>query len=167
MSRPDRVEFAVAGGAEAIFMRNASDTQRVPKPFLRLKGVELPVAWSTRQVKDSIKLYRFHIKRLQSPTVGPNRSSEDSRFNEPSAERDSVPGRGAPLSGGRVVTVAISSSLLGAEARFDGGHARDDYPAGPLSRYCEWVPLCLEAAIGLGTPRECGREVAGRHYLSP
>jgi len=52
------------------------------------------------------------------------------------------------------IRVGISSCLLGEEVRYDGGHKRDAYVNGTLSRYFEFVPVCPEVAIGLGTPRE-------------
>jgi len=52
------------------------------------------------------------------------------------------------------IRVGISSCLLGAEVRFDGGHKRDAYVNGTLTKYFEFVPVCPEVAIGLGTPRE-------------
>lgn len=52
------------------------------------------------------------------------------------------------------IRIGISSCLLGAEVRFDGGHKRDAYINGTLSRYFEFVPVCPEVAIGLGTPRQ-------------
>ncbi|MGK0171835.1 MAG: hypothetical protein ACI9W2_003566 [Gammaproteobacteria bacterium] len=54
----------------------------------------------------------------------------------------------------RPIRVGISSCLLGSEDRFDGGHKRDAYATGTLSQYFEFVPVCPEVAIGLGTPRE-------------
>ena len=51
------------------------------------------------------------------------------------------------------IRVGISSCLLGAAVRYDGGHKRDAYITGTLARYFEFVPLCPEVAIGLGTPR--------------
>jgi uncharacterized protein YbgA (DUF1722 family)/uncharacterized protein YbbK (DUF523 family) len=44
--------------------------------------------------------------------------------------------------------------LLGQEVRFDGGHKRDTFITGTLSRYFDFVPVCPEMAIGLGIPRE-------------
>lgn len=52
------------------------------------------------------------------------------------------------------IRVGISSCLLGAKVRFDGGHKRDAYITGTLGQYFDFVPVCPEAAIGLGTPRE-------------
>ena len=51
------------------------------------------------------------------------------------------------------IRVGISSCLLGATVRYDGGHKRDAFINGTLSRCFEFVPLCPEVAIGLGTPR--------------
>ena len=50
--------------------------------------------------------------------------------------------------------VGVNNCLLGAEVRFDGGHKRDAYINGTLSKWFELVPVCPEVAIGLGTPRE-------------
>ena len=51
------------------------------------------------------------------------------------------------------IPVGISSCLLGEDVRFDGGHKRDAYITGTLSRYFEFHPLCPEVGIGLGIPR--------------
>lgn len=52
------------------------------------------------------------------------------------------------------ILLGISSCLLGEEVRFDGGHKRDAYITGTLSRYFRFVHVCPEAAVGLGIPRE-------------
>lgn len=52
------------------------------------------------------------------------------------------------------IKLGISACLLGEEVRFDGGHKQDAYINGTLSQYFEFVPVCPEVAIGLGTPRE-------------
>lgn len=52
------------------------------------------------------------------------------------------------------IRIGISACLLGQEVRFDGGHKRDTFITGTLSRYFEFVPVCPELAIGLGVPRE-------------
>ena len=54
---------------------------------------------------------------------------------------------------GDSIKLGISSCLLGAEVRFDGGHKRDAYINGTLSEYFEFVPVCPEVAIGLSIPR--------------
>jgi uncharacterized protein YbgA (DUF1722 family)/uncharacterized protein YbbK (DUF523 family) len=57
----------------------------------------------------------------------------------------------SPASG---IRIGVSSCLLGREVRFDGGHKRDPFVAGVLSRYFELVPVCPELEIGLGVPRD-------------
>jgi uncharacterized protein YbgA (DUF1722 family)/uncharacterized protein YbbK (DUF523 family) len=52
------------------------------------------------------------------------------------------------------IPIGISSCLLGASVRFDGGHKHDAYITGTLARWFEFIPFCPEVAIGLGTPRE-------------
>ena len=52
------------------------------------------------------------------------------------------------------IQVGISSCLLGQEVRFDGGHKRDSYITGTLSQFFDFVPVCPEAAVGLGIPRQ-------------
>jgi uncharacterized protein YbbK (DUF523 family) len=49
--------------------------------------------------------------------------------------------------------VGISSCLLGYEVRHDGGHKRDSFLVDALSPVVEWVSVCPEIEIGLGTPR--------------
>lgn len=57
------------------------------------------------------------------------------------------------------IRIGISSCLLGEEVRFDGGHKHDRYLTGTLGQYFEWVPVCPEVEVGLGTPRETIRLV--------
>lgn len=52
------------------------------------------------------------------------------------------------------IKLGISACLLGQEVRFDGGHKRDAYINGTLNQYFEFISVCPEVAIGLGTPRE-------------
>lgn len=59
----------------------------------------------------------------------------------------------------RPIRIGISSCLLGEEVRFDGGHKRDAFLTETFGRYVEWVPVCPEVEIGLGTPRESIRLV--------
>lgn len=49
--------------------------------------------------------------------------------------------------------IGISACLLGQEVRFDGGHKRDDFLTRILGPHVEWVPVCPEVEMGLGTPR--------------
>ena len=50
--------------------------------------------------------------------------------------------------------IGISQCLLGEHVRHDGGHKRDAFLIEALSEYVEWVPVCPEVELGLGTPRE-------------
>ena len=50
--------------------------------------------------------------------------------------------------------IGISQCLLGAEVRYDGGHKRDPFLVETFGRFVEWVPVCPEVEIGMGTPRE-------------
>jgi uncharacterized protein YbgA (DUF1722 family)/uncharacterized protein YbbK (DUF523 family) len=50
--------------------------------------------------------------------------------------------------------LGISACLLGDEVRFDGGHKRDAFLTGVLSSHVEWVRVCPEVEVGMGTPRE-------------
>jgi uncharacterized protein YbbK (DUF523 family) len=52
------------------------------------------------------------------------------------------------------IRIGISRCLLGEEVRYDGGHKRDSYIVDVLGKDFEWVPVCPEVEIGLGTPRE-------------
>ncbi|MDJ0786336.1 MAG: DUF523 and DUF1722 domain-containing protein [Myxococcota bacterium] len=50
--------------------------------------------------------------------------------------------------------IGISSCLLGSEVRWDGGHKHDRFLSQQLAPFVEWVPVCPEVELGLGTPRE-------------
>jgi uncharacterized protein YbbK (DUF523 family) len=50
--------------------------------------------------------------------------------------------------------IGISQCLLGDNVRYDGGHKLDSVLIETLSRHVEWVPVCPEVEVGLGTPRE-------------
>lgn len=52
------------------------------------------------------------------------------------------------------VRIGVSSCLLGQKVRYDGGHKRDDFVSDLLARFVEFVPVCPEMEIGLGTPRD-------------
>ncbi len=49
--------------------------------------------------------------------------------------------------------VGVSACLLGEAVRYDGGHKRDAYLVGGLGAHVEWVSVCPEVELGLGTPR--------------
>ncbi len=57
------------------------------------------------------------------------------------------------------IKMGISSCLLGNNVRWNGGHRHDRYLTDTLGQYVEWVPVCPEVEIGLGTPRETLRLV--------
>lgn len=50
--------------------------------------------------------------------------------------------------------LGISACLLGQPVRFNGGHKQSQLCSDTLARHFEFVPICPEVAIGLGTPRE-------------
>ncbi len=52
------------------------------------------------------------------------------------------------------IRIGVSACLLGQEVRYDGGHKRDPFLVETFGRYVEWVQVCPEAEIGLGTPRD-------------
>lgn len=52
------------------------------------------------------------------------------------------------------IRLGVSTCLLGENVRFDGGHKHDLYLTETLGQFIEWVPVCPEVEIGLGTPRE-------------
>ena len=59
--------------------------------------------------------------------------------------------------------IGVSQCLLGENVRFDGGHKRNEYMLDTLGKWFDFVPVCPEMEIGLGTPRESLRLVqAGR-----
>lgn len=49
--------------------------------------------------------------------------------------------------------IGVSSCLLGNEVRYNGGHARNRFVVDTLGNWFEWVPVCPEVEIGMGTPR--------------
>lgn len=53
----------------------------------------------------------------------------------------------------RKLRIGVSACLLGQEVRYNGGHKRDSFLTDVLEPYVEWVPVCPEVEIGLGTPR--------------
>ncbi|WP_417661404.1 YbgA family protein [Pseudomonas sp.] len=50
--------------------------------------------------------------------------------------------------------IAISACLLGEQVRYNGGHKESQLCSRTLSDYFDFVSICPEVAIGLGTPRE-------------
>ena len=54
---------------------------------------------------------------------------------------------------GGPIRIGVSSCLLGNQVRYDGGHKRDAFLVETFGQYVEWVAVCPEVEIGLGTPR--------------
>jgi len=55
------------------------------------------------------------------------------------------------------IRIGVSSCLLGCNVRFDGGQKKDDFLVGTFGRWVEWVAVCPEVEVGMGTPRESVR----------
>jgi uncharacterized protein YbgA (DUF1722 family)/uncharacterized protein YbbK (DUF523 family) len=55
------------------------------------------------------------------------------------------------------ILVGISSCLTGLEVRFDGGHKRESFLTGTVSRFVDFVTVCAELEVGMGVPREAVR----------
>ena len=51
------------------------------------------------------------------------------------------------------IRIGISACLIGQQVRYDGGHKRADYLR-DLGADIQWVEVCPEVEMGLGTPRE-------------
>ena len=52
------------------------------------------------------------------------------------------------------ILVGVSTCLLGEKVRWDAGHKHDRYLTDILGAYLEFVPVCPEAELGMGIPRE-------------
>ncbi len=50
--------------------------------------------------------------------------------------------------------VGVSACLLGEKVRYDAAHKRHPWLAEQFGREVEFVPVCPEVEVGLGTPRE-------------
>jgi uncharacterized protein YbgA (DUF1722 family)/uncharacterized protein YbbK (DUF523 family) len=51
------------------------------------------------------------------------------------------------------IRIGVSSCLLGEEVRYNGGHKRDSFLTDIFGRFVDFVPVCPEVEIGMGTPR--------------
>tara|TARA_B100001094_G_C18188530_1_gene805518 strand:+ start:2723 stop:3676 length:954 start_codon:yes stop_codon:yes gene_type:complete len=58
-----------------------------------------------------------------------------------------------------IIQVGISSCLLGEKVRFDGGHKSSAFCIHEMTKHVEFVSICPEMAIGMGTPRPAIRLV--------
>ena len=52
------------------------------------------------------------------------------------------------------ILVGVSTCLLGEKVRWDAGHKHDRYLTDILGAYFRFVPVCPEAELGMGIPRE-------------
>lgn len=52
------------------------------------------------------------------------------------------------------ILVGVSTCLLGEKVRWDAGHKHDRYLTGILGEYMSFIPVCPEAELGMGIPRE-------------
>jgi uncharacterized protein YbbK (DUF523 family) len=59
------------------------------------------------------------------------------------------------------IKIGISSCLLGDRVRYDGGHARNHFFTETLARFVDFVAVCPEVDIGLGTPYPPGNNSLG------
>jgi uncharacterized protein YbgA (DUF1722 family)/uncharacterized protein YbbK (DUF523 family) len=57
------------------------------------------------------------------------------------------------------IRLGVSSCLLGAKVRYDGGHQFNRYLHDVLGEYVEYVPVCPEVEVGLPVPRDTMRLV--------
>jgi len=53
-----------------------------------------------------------------------------------------------------IITLGISSCLLGEQVRWDGGHKRDPLFTDQLGRFVRFISVCPEVEMGFGVPRE-------------
>ena len=67
---------------------------------------------------------------------------------------DSRTRRPRPAAPDLPLRVGVSACLLGHNVRYDGGHKRDAFLLDGFGRHVEWVPVCPEVEMGMGTPRE-------------
>ncbi|NNE43257.1 MAG: DUF1722 domain-containing protein [Gemmatimonadetes bacterium] len=65
------------------------------------------------------------------------------------------------------ILVGVSSCLLGAEVRFDGGHQKNSFLVDEVAEWVRFVPVCPEIEIGLGAPRETLRLLKGKSETEP
>ena len=54
----------------------------------------------------------------------------------------------------RNIKIGVSSCLLGEKVRWNGGHKKDLYIHDILRKHFDYVSICPEVEIGMGTPRE-------------
>jgi uncharacterized protein YbgA (DUF1722 family)/uncharacterized protein YbbK (DUF523 family) len=52
------------------------------------------------------------------------------------------------------IKIGVSGCLIGEKVRWNGDHKQDRYVKNILSKYFEYVSICPEVEVGMGTPRE-------------
>jgi uncharacterized protein YbgA (DUF1722 family)/uncharacterized protein YbbK (DUF523 family) len=52
------------------------------------------------------------------------------------------------------IKIGVSSCLIGEKVRWNGDHKQDRYVKETLNQFFEYVPVCPEVEVGMGTPRE-------------
>jgi uncharacterized protein YbgA (DUF1722 family)/uncharacterized protein YbbK (DUF523 family) len=77
----------------------------------------------------------------------------------------SGPGSEREIDGAAPIRIGVSACLLGQKVRYDGGHKRSDFIVDTLGRFVEFVPVCPEVEMGLGTPRRSLRLVGARESV--
>src|SRR5690242_4190866 len=95
--------------------------------------------------QDPLHVVRQHLAQVQQPRA----------YRK--MERVSTSGKLYAI--GEPIKIGVSSCLLGAKVRFDGGHKRSDFLVDTLGSFVEFVAVCPEMEIGLGVPRETLRLV--------
>lgn len=75
---------------------------------------------------------------MSAPTTSPSNDAQDDDPQAAPADR---------------IRVGVSSCLLGQKVRYDGQHKLDRFVASDLGAWFDFVPICPEMGIGLGTPR--------------
>ena len=61
--------------------------------------------------------------------------------------------------GDKDLRIGVSACLLGQKVRHDGGHKHSRYLTEVLGPFFDLIPVCPEAEVGMGTPRESVRLV--------
>ena len=114
-------------------------------PWIRIEGLRAPGVSETPVEVEMKSIGRF-----------------DSR------DKDVTPvAHNGPDAGEEPIRIGVSSCLLGAEVRFDGGHKRNDFLVNTLGGFVQFVPVCPELEIGLGVPRETLRLVRDAQAQEP
>lgn len=63
------------------------------------------------------------------------------------------------------IQLGISACLMGQNVRYDGGHKRFAYCTNELVNYFDFIHVCPEMAIGMGTPRKTIRQINNNNTI--